>query len=81
MAMSAGSRADILRSSSYSALPSKANNPGFISTRRPKTKGFGRLERPWTVDYSALMAREEEATYAEFERFKRELIEASRSVN
>jgi hypothetical protein len=33
------------------------------------------------VDYSALMEREEEATYAEFERFKRELIEASLSVN
>jgi len=33
------------------------------------------------VDYSALMEREEEATYAEFERFKRELIEASLSMN
>ena len=33
------------------------------------------------VGYSALMEREEEATYAEFERFKRELIEASLSVN
>ena len=31
--------------------------------------------------YSALMEREEEATYAEFERFKRELIEASLSMN
>jgi hypothetical protein len=33
------------------------------------------------VGYSALMEREEEATYAEFERFKRELIEPSLSVN
>ena len=31
------------------------------------------------VGYSALMEREEEATYAEFERFKRELIEPSLS--
>ena len=33
------------------------------------------------VGYSALMERDEEATYAEFERLKRELIEPSLSRN